>query len=580
MLGELVLNPVKEGYLERRNRIFKKLRKRWMVLQGTSLYSFKNPQVRFFLKCASHYWPLTLDVSTCLEDDHTCASKSFVPKTKDCVQMQKKTNKQLTESPSEIIDLSTYTHVKVVENEANRINTAFELFSSVAMSTSTAASPSKEKHPRGFYFVASSVLERNDWIQHLKNQIAQARYTASINQGVHSSNHSISISSPSCSPSSSAASTVSVLSDLGSIDPFVNSSIANPLGWLSCLCCVCKKLKNAQSSVNQKLETQNNDENGENMKKANNDCSCDEKEAKSLKQKNAIKLLVTTSFDKHDKNSKDKNGENVNTSQRNRSKISATSTNTAPCLGSIQAYPNEMASETNKSERPLRAKSNTTQSSNVREHEIKDDDHNESNSYDDDAKEEGEDSVNHSNEFLPDPPQLRHVASTPNTCFNGTSPLPKVWTLILSCSCYCLCFLVSHLTSLGNSLKNLKMLFENLSHNTTQKKETTKSTNIENKKNRLLRKLSLSKLGVFALCAVLIDNRSQIMVYIQDHEFAPIGKVYSMAFQNRPFGLGLVAHEKENQIGAIVIENRILNNITFCCKKKKNHENLLKKKSV
>jgi hypothetical protein len=41
----VINNPTKEGYLEKQSRVFKRWRKRWFVLQDSTLYSFKKERV-------------------------------------------------------------------------------------------------------------------------------------------------------------------------------------------------------------------------------------------------------------------------------------------------------------------------------------------------------------------------------------------------------------------------------------------------------------------------------------------------------------------------------------------------------
>ena len=41
----VISNPTKEGYLEKQSRVFKRWRKRWFVLQDSTLYSFKKERV-------------------------------------------------------------------------------------------------------------------------------------------------------------------------------------------------------------------------------------------------------------------------------------------------------------------------------------------------------------------------------------------------------------------------------------------------------------------------------------------------------------------------------------------------------
>jgi len=41
----VITNPTKEGFLEKQSRVFKRWRKRWFVLQDSTLYSFKKERV-------------------------------------------------------------------------------------------------------------------------------------------------------------------------------------------------------------------------------------------------------------------------------------------------------------------------------------------------------------------------------------------------------------------------------------------------------------------------------------------------------------------------------------------------------
>jgi len=41
----VIKNPAKEGWLEKQSRVFKRWRKRWFVLQDSTLYSFKKERV-------------------------------------------------------------------------------------------------------------------------------------------------------------------------------------------------------------------------------------------------------------------------------------------------------------------------------------------------------------------------------------------------------------------------------------------------------------------------------------------------------------------------------------------------------
>jgi hypothetical protein len=41
----VISNPTKEGFLEKQSRVFKRWRKRWFVLQDSTLYSFKKERV-------------------------------------------------------------------------------------------------------------------------------------------------------------------------------------------------------------------------------------------------------------------------------------------------------------------------------------------------------------------------------------------------------------------------------------------------------------------------------------------------------------------------------------------------------
>jgi len=41
----VINNPTKEGWLEKQSRVFKRWRRRWFVLQDSTLYSFKRERV-------------------------------------------------------------------------------------------------------------------------------------------------------------------------------------------------------------------------------------------------------------------------------------------------------------------------------------------------------------------------------------------------------------------------------------------------------------------------------------------------------------------------------------------------------
>jgi len=41
----VINNPIKEGWLEKQSRVFKRWRRRWFVLQDSTLYSFKRERV-------------------------------------------------------------------------------------------------------------------------------------------------------------------------------------------------------------------------------------------------------------------------------------------------------------------------------------------------------------------------------------------------------------------------------------------------------------------------------------------------------------------------------------------------------
>jgi len=93
--GKIVIkNPQKEGFLEKQSRHLKRWKKRWFVLQDSTLYSFKKEK---------HY-----------------------------------------ENPTEVVDLRVFSSVKSSEDYTNRIN-SFDVYSADMVFSMVAASESEKE---------------------------------------------------------------------------------------------------------------------------------------------------------------------------------------------------------------------------------------------------------------------------------------------------------------------------------------------------------------------------------------------------------------------------------------------------
>jgi len=93
--GKIVIkNPQKEGFLEKQSRHLKRWKKRWFVLQDSTLYSFKKEKVY--------------------------------------------------ENPTEVVDLRIFSSVKSSEDYTNRIN-SFDVYSSDMVFSMVAASETEKE---------------------------------------------------------------------------------------------------------------------------------------------------------------------------------------------------------------------------------------------------------------------------------------------------------------------------------------------------------------------------------------------------------------------------------------------------